>query len=361
MEILPYEGSNILRVGVWDRSMVIMLTRERVSRPRRFIRLKLILRRVTHSRGFYVIVIFLTMFLISSAMFYYVEHEIHGRNEVDLPTAMYWALVTMATVGYGDVVVTHDVLGYTVAGMTAVMGIATYTLVISTLADAFFSGTLQRALGRGKMKKKILIIGTTPSCREAIDELVLSGYGDMVGWVMSREPKAPPPVDFIVGEYSEETLVRAGVMHAETILICLRDDSTILHLVLLIKRLNKKARIMVLVNDPRTAELLRELGVKDILTQSLLGRIAATAIFEPTIVRFVNEVVTVRGGVDLTEVIVTEEGITVGDLEKELMKLHKDYRFEIIAVRRGDELIYAPQNDMKLSAGDRLVILRAKT
>jgi len=300
------------------------------------------------------------MFLTSSLIFYYVEHEIHGREEIDLATSMYWALVTMATVGYGDVVVTHDVLGYAVASMTAIMGIATYTLVISTLADAFFSGTLQRALGRGRLKKKILIIGTTPSCREAIDELVLSGYGDMVGWVMSREPRAPPPVDFVVGEYGEETLRRAGIEHAETVLICLRDDSTTLHLVLLIRRLNKKARIMVLVNDPRTAELLRELGITDILTQSLLGRIAATAIFEPTIVRFVNEVVTVRGGVDLTEVIVTEEGVTVGDLEKELMKLHKDYRFEIIAVRRGEELIYAPQNDMKLSAGDRLVILRAK-
>ena len=207
--------------------MALVVTKE-VIRRRRFTKLRRLLRRLSHSRGFYVIIIFASMFIVSSSLFYYVEHVVHGRVDVDLATAMYWALITMATVGYGDIVVTHDVLGYTVAGVTAVMGIATYTLVISTLADAFFSGTLQRALGRGKLRKKILVIGTTPSCREAIDELVLSGYGDLVGWVMPREPKAPPPVDFIVGEYSEETLVRAGITHAETVLICLRDDSTTL-------------------------------------------------------------------------------------------------------------------------------------
>ncbi len=340
--------------------MAVVFVR-RGRRRKRISRLKLIIRGLTRKRGFYVITIFLVMLLASSVMFYYSERVVHHREDVDFPTAMYWALITMATVGYGDVVVTHDALGYAVAGATAIMGIATYTLVISTLADAFFYTTLKKALGRGKLRKKILVIGSTPSCREAIEELVLSGLGDVVGWVTAKEPKAPPSVDFVVGPYNEETLRRAGVTYAEKAILCLKDDSTTLHLVLLMKKMNKRIKMLVLVSDPSTAELLKELGVGDILTHSLLGRIAASAVFEPTVIRFVSEVVTAKGGAELSEVIVTEDGLTIDDVEKTLIRTHPGYRFEVIAVRRGEFMIYAPRHDMKLAAGDRLVILKARS
>ena len=343
---------------VYLRRMYVIELRRRLSKLGK---LKLFLRRLSHRRTFYVLIVFLIMLSISSVLFYYVEHVIHGRDDVDFPTAVYWALVTMATVGYGDVVVTHDVLGYAIAGATAVMGIATYMLVISTLTDTFFSATLKKTLGRGKMKKKILVIGTSPSCREAIDELVVSGYADITGWVLHKEPKALPPVDFVVGDYTEETLLRAGVRNAEKIILCLENDSSTLHLTLLIRRLNRRAKILALVNDPSTAELLKELGITDILTHSLLGRIAALAIFEPTIIMFVRDVVTSKGKAELTEVIVAEDGLTIGQLEKMLMKKSEGYRFEIIAVRRDSDIIYAPENDMVLRSGDRLVVLKTKS
>ena len=62
-----------------------------------------------------------TTVLIAGAMIYVVEGEEHGFTSI--PTGIYWAVVTMSTVGYGDIV-PHTPVGRVIASVLMIIGYA---------------------------------------------------------------------------------------------------------------------------------------------------------------------------------------------------------------------------------------------
>ena len=274
---------------------------------------------------------------------------------------MYWALITMATVGYGDITPSPG-WGYFVASIAAIMGIAVYTLTISVIADAFLSSTMKNLLGYGRLKgKRILVIGTGNSCKEIIDELIVNGLGDDTGWITSVQPRSQPPVDFIVGEYDEDTFIRAGVSEAEHIVLCIPDDSKTIHTALLIKKLTKKAKISAMVSSPRAGELLKEAGVHEVVSIDTLGRILASTVFEPGVVRFISEITTAHGIADLIQLPPFKEyvGKTVKEVEETLMAKSKPgEKYKIVAILRKDQLIVLPDPDLKIEEKDKIIAIK---
>lgn len=63
----------------------------------------------------------MTIMLIAGALMYLVEGEENGFTSI--PVAVYWAVVTMTTVGFGDIV-PHTVLGRCLASVLMVLGYA---------------------------------------------------------------------------------------------------------------------------------------------------------------------------------------------------------------------------------------------
>ena len=61
----------------------------------------------------------LTIVIIVGAMMFQIEGEANGFTSI--PTAMYWAIVTVTTVGYGDIS-PHTVLGRILASMLMIVG-----------------------------------------------------------------------------------------------------------------------------------------------------------------------------------------------------------------------------------------------
>ena len=64
-------------------------------------------------------------------------------------TAFYWAVITMATTGYGDVTPKTEV-GRIVAMVASVAGISTFTALVSLLAENFISSSMRRMMGMHK-------------------------------------------------------------------------------------------------------------------------------------------------------------------------------------------------------------------
>jgi voltage-gated potassium channel len=83
-----------------------------------------------------------TMLICASAM-HYAEHEAQPDKLGTIPDAMYWAIVTLTTVGYGDVAPITP-LGRVVASVTAVMGIVMLALPVGIVASAFQQEIHQR-------------------------------------------------------------------------------------------------------------------------------------------------------------------------------------------------------------------------
>lgn len=74
--------------------------------------------------------------LITSCLIYYAEHHVQPDRFGTIPDAMWWSIVTITTLGYGDAV---PVTGYgkVLGALTALSGVFTVALLTGIVASAF--------------------------------------------------------------------------------------------------------------------------------------------------------------------------------------------------------------------------------
>lgn len=82
--------------------------------------------------------LFVLLLVTTSALMYFAEHEVQPKAFSSIPATMWWAVVTMTTLGYGDVY-PITVLGRVIAGMTALLGIAAFALPTSILGAGYLA------------------------------------------------------------------------------------------------------------------------------------------------------------------------------------------------------------------------------
>ncbi len=81
-------------------------------------------------------VVLLGLVLLTASAMHLVEHEAQPDKFGSIPDAMWWAVVTLTTVGYGDVVPVTP-LGRVVAGFTMLAGLMMIALPIGIVSKAF--------------------------------------------------------------------------------------------------------------------------------------------------------------------------------------------------------------------------------
>ncbi|GAB2775979.1 hypothetical protein GCM10027275_18910 [Rhabdobacter roseus] len=100
--------------------------------------------------------------LIASSIIYYLENPVQPELFPSIPASIWWGIVTMTTVGYGDVYPITN-LGKIFGGLIAVMGIALFSLPTGIFASGFLDQINQRKKGEQKKMK-------CPHCGEEIHE-----------------------------------------------------------------------------------------------------------------------------------------------------------------------------------------------
>ncbi|MFA6096706.1 MAG: ion transporter [Candidatus Paceibacterota bacterium] len=109
--------------------------------------------------------LFLSAFLIfialviSSSLMYFIEHEAQPEKFSSIPAAMWWGIVTLATIGYGDVYPITP-LGKFFGAIVALFGIGMFALP----AGIFASGFIEQVQKNSETHK------ICPHCGKDIDE-----------------------------------------------------------------------------------------------------------------------------------------------------------------------------------------------
>lgn len=85
---------------------------------------------------FAILIVELTVLLLASSAMYFIEGEAQPEQFGTIPRAMWWAVVTLSTVGYGDTAPITD-MGKLVAGFVAMFGVAMFALPAGVLGAAF--------------------------------------------------------------------------------------------------------------------------------------------------------------------------------------------------------------------------------
>jgi voltage-gated potassium channel len=87
-----------------------------------------------------VLVLFLMVLFLASVAVYFFERDAQPAQFGSLPSAMWWAVVTLTTTGYGDAVPITP-LGRLVAGLVMICGLGVFGLWTGILATAFAAET----------------------------------------------------------------------------------------------------------------------------------------------------------------------------------------------------------------------------
>jgi len=330
------------------------------------LKISALFKRILRNKIIIILIMFCVIALINSFLFYYFEVLIGPQKNLSYVHCFYWAIVTMATVGYGDIV-PQTVEGYIVTALAIVLGISIFTLLISSLAEIFLNKSMRKYYGLIKVKNAdIVVIGGTEICREVIDELKLNVKDSKMTWVLESQPRSvPEDIEFVVGNLNdEETLKRAGIEKADNIIICTFDDSLSIHLALLSKKLNKNAKITALAISKKTEELLNEINVNSIPLR-IIGRTLASTVFEPSVAEFIEEATSAKGIVDLIEIDVDKN--LVDKTLKEIIEVFKDkkkYKIRPLMIVRKEyntiKRIPVTDEEIKISKEDKIVALKIK-
>jgi voltage-gated potassium channel len=87
--------------------------------------------------------ILLIVILLSSSLMFFAEHDAQPEKFATIPHSIYWAVITLTTVGYGDVSPVTPV-GQVLSLFTAFMGVCTVAMLTGIVASSFANQMARR-------------------------------------------------------------------------------------------------------------------------------------------------------------------------------------------------------------------------
>ncbi len=271
---------------------------------------------------------------IASTAIYMFENENNGGQINDLYDAAYWAIVTLSTVGYGDL-----------APVTPGGRFITMVLILTGLGVlAFFTSIIVSAFSE---KMHDFQEERLKSTIEKYSQLVIiCGFG-RVGQEISRL-LAQKKQDFIVIEQDENLIAlakekgylalqgdasrnailkQAGIHHNAQSIICTTGDDIInVYITLTSHYLNPKVNIIARVNRAENIKKLYQAGAHHIVEPfAIVGLLAAEYIGQPVAFEAIHGIIDNEKDVDITAISICSgcflEGMTLQELNIEQYKL----------------------------------------
>ncbi len=195
----------------------------------------------------------------------------------DLVTASYFALVTMSTVGYGDIVPqTPEAKLFAVS--IIILGVAVFATSLTAVIAPMVSKSLQRIVNhkgaRMKREQHFVVIGNGPLAVNTARELARRGHP--VTRLLRGSPDNVEPrdgdADVVMGDPSNvEVLREAGAHRAEAVLAMMVDDSENAFVILAVKELGGGARTVAAVNDSATLGRVKLAQPDVLISPQVLG------------------------------------------------------------------------------------------
>jgi voltage-gated potassium channel len=93
-------------------------------------------------------ILVLALVIITSTLMYAVEHDAQPKAFASIPASMWWGIVTLTTVGYGDVY-PITAAGKVIAGISVMLGLGLFALPAGILASGF-----SEELAKSRRKEK---------------------------------------------------------------------------------------------------------------------------------------------------------------------------------------------------------------
>ena len=128
-------------------------------------------------RSFYAAsYLFAILFILSSTLMYFAEYRTHPTGFQSIPESMYWALITLTTVGYGDIT-PITVTGKLIAVGSAILGVIVVAIITGIVASSFNAQMERRNIIFEDQVRKALLDGILDYAEKADLERLRKQFG----------------------------------------------------------------------------------------------------------------------------------------------------------------------------------------
>jgi len=312
--------------------------------------------------------LFLLFFVVMTAgIALYVMEEHQNPHIESLFDAIYWALVTISTVGYGDISpVTTE--GRTISIIVIISGIAMISFATSVIVSAFSEKLSELKENRiieqvNKSKSFLLICGYGQMAK-----MFLRHYGEeynnyiILESSLERMGQARKDGYEAIHEDASryETLKKFNVKHCEITILCLTaSDVENIYITLNAKSISKNIRVIARVNDSSMESKFKHAGADHILMPNRVANtMIHTAISQPTMYKAIHAILTGKNIARIDEIRVYECDGLVGKSIDELS--FKQAKLLFMGIQRKGEFIFNPIHSTKIEGGDVLLVMGRK-
>ena len=284
--------------------------------------------------------------------------------------AFYMTLMTLTTVGYGEV---HPLSfhGRVFASFVMLVGVASVFVSFAILGDTLLRLELADYFGRRRRTRMLqhidghyIVCGGGRVGRSVVLEL-LRGGAQVV--LVDNDPERVTwgetlGIPTLTADASkDETLRQAHIETAAGLVAAISSDAENVYVTLSAKVLNPSVHIAARASDAQAEEKLRRAGAATVLTPyTYIGHRLAQSLLRPHVVSFLD-VASTFGKTDLDldiEQLRVAPGSLLSSRTLAEAQLGRIYGVIVLAVRRaGGTMEFNPQADVRLEAGDVLIAM----
>ncbi len=317
----------------------------------------------------YTLLMFASIVIFVSAVLIYVMEANNPDSSINsLFDAFYWALVTISTVGFGDVTPITDG-GRAIAMIIIVAGVGVLSFFTSIIVSAFNEklGELRETKSvhdLHKLKSFFLICGYSDTAKIVASRLKRNGKNIVVldrSYTKIEEAKSRGLIA-IQGDPTQLASYKKFNIDFDkkvSTLLCLEEDDVLnVYIALTIRSISRKINVIAIAQDEHNIVKLKLSGVNEVIfAQNIVGLLAKEFAGKPVAFEAFHAM---RSGEESMHL----EEIVVDDL---ILAYHKDInslqhqRFLLLLLgfyrREDSDFIFNPDFDTALVLGDILVFL----
>lgn len=294
-------------------------------------------------------------------------------QEWDLLDSLYMTIITITTVGYGEIS-RLSVPGkiFTIGLIVGGVGIAAY--MVGSLSRMMVEGEMRRIFGRRKLEKQIQTLK---------DHYIICGCGRIGSLVCREFSRSPKLLPFVVIErdheviekienenflyvhgnsIEEDTLIMAGIKKAKGLVAAVSSDADNVYIILTARELNPDLFILARASDEGAERKLLRAGADKVISPYHIGgRRMAQAILRPAVVDFIELAVHDQSiELQLEEITVRKPSRFIG-ISLKNSGIRQYLGLIIVAIKKAaGEMVFNPSPDSTIELDDTLIALGEK-